>query len=45
MTQRQLTNYKNNNLLILVGGIKVLPEIILNSGTWNIGEVHKNASN
>ena len=29
MTQRQVTNHKSNNLLILVGGIRMLPEIIL----------------
>jgi hypothetical protein len=29
MTQRQITNYKSNNLLILVGGTRVLPETIL----------------
>ena len=29
MTQRQITNHKSNNILILVGGIRVLPEIIL----------------
>jgi hypothetical protein len=29
MTQRQITNHKNNNLLILVGVTKVLPEIVI----------------
>ena len=29
MTQRQLTNHKNNNLLVLVGDMRVLPETIL----------------
>jgi hypothetical protein len=29
MTQRQITNHKSNHLLVLVGGSRVLPEIIL----------------
>jgi hypothetical protein len=29
MTQRQITNHRSNNLLILVHGKRVLPEIIL----------------
>jgi hypothetical protein len=27
MTQRQITNHKSNNLLILIGGTKVLPQL------------------
>ena len=29
MIQRQITNHKSNNLLVLVGCTRVLPEIIL----------------
>ena len=39
MTQRQITNHKSDNLLVLIGSTRVLPKIILKSGTLNIGEV------
>ena len=29
MTQRQIINHKSNNLLVLIGSTRVLPEIIL----------------
>ena len=29
MTQRQITNHKSGNLLVLVGSTRVLPKIIL----------------
>ena len=43
MTQRQITNYKNNNLLVLVDCTKMLPEIMLKLRHLkyrNIGEVY-----
>ena len=29
MAQRQIINYKNNNLFVIVGGTRVLSEIII----------------
>jgi hypothetical protein len=45
MTQRQVINHKSDNLLVLIGSTKLLPEIILKFRHLNIGEVIYKSNN